>query len=200
MVNALKAGKEPNPLDGKRGKQRSVHNTYFTLPVLLLMLSNHYSFTYNHPNAWIIMVLFIFAGALIRQYFVLLHAGINNLAYPVAGAVLLLIVGWVAAPESVKSPSSANTAAQEQGAQISLQRIQEIMDARCIQCHAAQPDKQFGFPSAPAGMLLDTERDVLLHADEIKKVVANHYMPLGNLTKMTDEEREDIRLWSGKAE
>src|SRR5690606_28896350 len=74
MVNDLQADRPPNPLDGKRGTQRSVHNTYFTLPVVLLMLSNHYSFPYNSPYAWIIMSLFIFSGALIRQYFVLLHS------------------------------------------------------------------------------------------------------------------------------
>ncbi len=63
MVKAMKAGETPNPLDGKRGKQRSVHNTYFTLPVVLLMISNHYSFAYSHDLAWVIMTLFIFAGA-----------------------------------------------------------------------------------------------------------------------------------------
>lgn len=201
MVKALKAGLAPNPLDGKRGKQRSVHNTYFTLPVLLLMLSNHYSFTYNHPNAWIIMVLFIFAGALIRQYFVLLHGGTNNLAYPVAGAILLVIVGWVAAPASVKAPAqNAAVSADDSATKVSLARVQEIMDGRCIQCHAAKPSAQFGFPSAPAGMLLDTKEHTLLHAAQVKNVVGSHYMPLGNMTQMTEEERAEIAAWSGKAD
>src|SRR5690606_23204390 len=100
MVAALKAGATPNPLDGQRGKQRSVHNTYFTLPVVLLMLSNHYSFTYTSPYAWIIMSLFLFAGAVIRQYFVLRHAGRNQLVYPLAGVVLLLAAFWLASPPS----------------------------------------------------------------------------------------------------
>src|SRR5690606_37010330 len=113
MVKALKAGETPNPIDGKRGKQRSVHNTYFTLPVLLLMLSNHYSFTYNHPQAWVIMTLFIFAGALIRQYFVLMHAGIKKPAYPAAGVVLLLIVGYLAAPANLKGEVASAPAAGE---------------------------------------------------------------------------------------
>ncbi|HWL30149.1 MAG TPA: urate hydroxylase PuuD, partial [Burkholderiaceae bacterium] len=98
MVTALKAGRTPDPLDGMRGKQRSVHNTYFTLPVVFLMLSNHYSFTYTSAHGWIIMSLFILAGAVIRQYFVLRHLGKNQLAYPAAGIVLLLVVGWLAAP------------------------------------------------------------------------------------------------------
>lgn len=195
MVKALKAGETPNPLDGKRGKQRSVHNTYFTLPVLLLMMSNHYSFTYNNPNAWIIMVLFIFAGALIRQYFVLLHTGVSKPIFPAIGVVLLIIVGWIAAPKEV-APVASNNAAVAEGP--TLIRVQEILTNRCVQCHAVKPDAKFGFPAAPAGMLLDSERDVLIHADEVKKVVANNYMPLANLTQMTDEEREEIRVWSGK--
>src|SRR5690606_35168002 len=100
MVDALKAGREPNPLNGKRGKQRSVHNTYFTLPVVLLMLSNHYSFTYSGPYAWIILSLFIFSGAAIRQYFVLRHSGQNKLAYPIVGVALLVVIGFLAAPKS----------------------------------------------------------------------------------------------------
>src|SRR5690554_5633007 len=100
MVNVLKAGQQPNPLDGKRGKQRSVHNTYFTLPVVLLMLSNHYSFIYSGPNSWIILSLFIFAGAAIRQYFVLRHSGQNKLAYPIVGVALLVVIGFLAAPKS----------------------------------------------------------------------------------------------------
>src|SRR5699024_5989887 len=98
MVQALKAGSPVNPLDGKRGKQRSVHNTYFTLPVVLLMLSNHYSFIYSGPYSWLIMALFIFSGALIRQYFVLRHAGVHQPLYPLSGIVLIVCAAWLAAP------------------------------------------------------------------------------------------------------
>lgn len=80
MVAALKAGTEPNPLDGKRGKQRSVHNTYFTLPVLFLMISNHYAISYGAAYAWLVAFLFILAGATIRQFFVLMHQGKSNMA------------------------------------------------------------------------------------------------------------------------
>ncbi|UPL22836.1 urate hydroxylase PuuD [Alcaligenes faecalis] len=197
MVKALKAGQAPNPLDGKRGKQRSVHNTYFTLPVLLLMLSNHYSFTYNNPNAWIIMVLFIFAGALIRQYFVLMHAGIKKPAYPAAGVVLLLIVGYLAAPASLKGEVASAPEAANGAETTSVARVQEIMDARCVQCHALKPNADFGFTAAPAGMLLDTIDNTVLHAEQVKTVVHSKYMPLGNMTQMTDEERAAIAAWSG---
>ncbi len=193
MVAALKAGQTPNPIDGKRGKQRSVHNTYFTLPVLLLMLSNHYSFTYNNEYAWIIMTLFIFAGALIRQYFVLMHAGHNKPLYPIAGVLLILVIVWIGAPKS--QPATEVSSAEET---ITIAQVQDIMEARCIQCHAATPDKQFGFSAPPLGMQMDSEAQTLLHAADIKKVVSNQYMPLGNLTQMTPEERELIARWDAQ--
>ncbi|WP_255676000.1 urate hydroxylase PuuD [Pusillimonas sp. MFBS29] len=189
MVAALKAGQKPDPLDGMRGKQRSVHNTYFTLPVVLLMLSNHYSFIYTGPWAWIIMCLFIFAGALIRQYFVLRHMGRNRPVYPLVGVILLVLALWLAAPASPPAQASA------QGNDIA--RVQSIMTARCVQCHSAAPTYE-GFTAPPAGMVFDTQAQTVLHATQIKQVVASSYMPLGNLTKMTEEERAAIAAWTGR--
>ncbi|MAK56014.1 MAG: hypothetical protein CML17_09260 [Pusillimonas sp.] len=217
MVNAMKKGEAPNPLDGKRGKQRSVHNTYFTLPVVFLMLSNHYSFTYTSPYAWVIMSLFIFSGAAIRQYFVLRHLGQNKIAYPVFGVALLIVIAFLAAPAS-KKPSPAkqpaanvestsenpaagsDTAAGKEpasdaGASNEMARVMEIMQARCVQCHAAQPT-QAGFASAPAGMALETEQQIMANPALIKQVTASGYMPLANITQMTDAEREFIANWN----
>lgn len=189
MVAALKTGNKPDPLDGMRGKQRSVHNTYFTLPVVLLMLSNHYSFIYTGPWAWVIMCLFIFAGALIRQYFVLRHMKKNRPVYPLAGVVLLVLALWLAAP--------ASTPQQAAGQGSDMTRVQSIVAARCVQCHSATPSYE-GFTAPPAGMVLDTQEQILLHASQIKQVVASAYMPLGNLTKMSDEERAVIAAWSSQ--
>lgn len=189
MVAALKSGKPPNPLDGKRGKQRSVHNTYFTLPVVLLMLSNHYAFTYNSPHAWLIMSLFIVAGALIRQYFVLRHSGKNPLQYPLAGVVLLLLVAWLAAP---RAPAPKATGANADT--VTLEAVVQVVQQRCVQCHAARPT-QAGFASAPAGVLLDSPRNVLQHAAKVKETVGAGYMPLGNITGITDAERNIIAQW-----
>lgn len=190
MVRALQAGDVPDPLDGKRGKQRSVHNTYFTLPVVLLMLSNHYSFIYSGPYAWIILSLFLFSGAAIRQFFVLRHSGIHKPAYPMAGVILLVVIAFLAAPKtSVVAPSDSTQT-------VTTAQVMQIMQSRCVQCHAAHPT-QPGFPAAPAGMLLETEQQLLAHPDLIKQVVANNYMPLGNLTHMTPEERSIIAAWSG---
>ncbi|NYT84545.1 urate hydroxylase PuuD [Pollutimonas harenae] len=204
MVAALKAGEKPDPLDGLRGKQRSVHNTYFTLPVVLLMLSNHYSFIFSGAWSWVVMSLFIFAGALIRQYFVLRHMGKNRPAYPLAGVVLLLLALWLAAP--AKAPASAagaakgagqgNVASVPQAAAGELLQVQSIVMARCVQCHSATP-VQPGFTAPPAGMVFDTHDQILLHAAQIKQAVASGYMPLGNITHMTDQERALIAGWSG---
>ena len=191
MVKALKAGQTPDPLDGKLGKQRSVHNTYFTLPVVFLMLSNHYSFTYTGEYAWIIMSLFIFAGAVIRQYFVLRHTGRNDLRFPAAGIILLAVIGWLAAPSGTPAQAGGEQAA------VTLEQVQGIVTARCTECHSAKPTYA-GFSAAPAGVMLDTADEVLLHAQQIKTVVANQYMPLANLTQMSDEERAVIAAWSGQ--
>lgn len=212
MVNAMKAGETPNPIDGLRGRQRSVHNTYFTLPVVLLMLSNHYSFIFSHAHSWILMVLFIFAGALIRQYFVLMHRGQIRPGYPIAGVALILVAVWLGAPapkKAVQAPASATQSSETAAAdgeaapvdsngEVTLAQVEVVMNDRCVQCHAVNPDKNFGFPSPPLGVLLDSEAEILAHAADIQKVVANSYMPLGNLTQMTDEEREIIASWDGQ--
>lgn len=188
MVKAMKAGDTPNPLDGKRGKQRSVHNTYFTLPVVLLMVSNHYSFIYSHELAWVVMVLFIFAGALIRQFFVLMHAGKTQPAYPAFGVGLILLAFWVAAP-SASSPGSADGTEAPDQAQISA-----LIEQHCVQCHARNPEHA-GFSAPPAGFALDSWDEILGHKAQIQQVVASRYMPLGNMTNMSDEERDIIAAW-----
>jgi uncharacterized membrane protein len=191
MVKALKAGQAPNPLDGKRGKQRSVHNTYFTLPVVLLMLSNHYAFTYSSPHAWAVMSLFIIAGALIRQYFVMRHSGRNVPAYPAAGVALLVAAAWLAAPASAPALASAENLHHSN----LVANVHSIVEQRCVQCHAARPS-QPGFASAPLGIMLDTPAQVQQHAEQIKQVVGSGYMPLGNITHMTDAERAVIARWN----
>ncbi|MGE6607028.1 urate hydroxylase PuuD [Halomonas sp. NPDC076908] len=188
MVKAMKAGDAPNPLDGKRGKQRSVHNTYFTLPVVLLMVSNHYSFIYSHELAWVVMVLFIFAGALIRQFFVLMHAGNTQPAYPAFGVGLILLAFWVAAPSASSPGGTDGTEAPDQA------QISTLIDQHCVQCHARNPEHA-GFSAPPAGFALDSWDEILGHKGQIQQVVASRYMPLGNMTNMSDEERDIIAAW-----
>lgn len=198
MVAALKSGNKVNPLDGKRGKQRSVHNTYFTLPVVLLMLSNHYAFTYTSPYSWIIMSLFIFAGALIRQYYVLRHAGQNHIVFPIAGVALIIAAAWLAAPatHTTRDHVAATRAFGHDTDFVATQtvNVERIVRERCVQCHAETPS-MVGFAAAPLGMTFDTPAQIAKYAAQIKQTVANNYMPLGNITKMTVDERETIRSW-----
>ncbi|MDN3557915.1 urate hydroxylase PuuD [Halomonas maura] len=209
MVKAMKAGETPNPIDGKRGKQRSVHNTYFTLPVVLLMLSNHYSFTYTHELSWVIMSLFIFAGALIRQFFVLMHAGHLKPAYPAAGVALILVAVWIGAPTAGNATATAAATASTEAAGGealpadsetvaqggALEEVHAIITERCVSCHAQNPEHA-GFSAAPAGVILETQDQLLRQADQVKQVIASGYMPLGNITQMTDEERAEIAAWA----
>ena len=188
MVKAMKAGDAPNPLDGKRGKQRSVHNTYFTLPVVLLMVSNHYSFIYSHELAWVVMVLFIFAGALIRQFFVLMHAGKTQPAYPAFGVGLILLAFWVAAPSASSTGGDADAQGPDQA------QITGLIEQHCVQCHARNPEHA-GFSAPPAGFAFDSWDEILGQKTQIQQVVASRYMPLGNMTNMSDEERDIIAAW-----
>lgn len=190
MVKAMKAGEKPNPLDGKRGKQRSVHNTYFTLPVVLLMISNHYAFAYTHDQAWILMTLLIFGGAVIRQFFVLMHAGKTQPGYLVAGAALILLGFLVAAPIN----SSPDADSGEPVGAASIEEVSKIIGQRCTACHSQTPEHP-GFSAPPAGFMFDTASQISSHAAKIKEVVASKYMPLGNATNMTEEERTVIKNW-----
>lgn len=212
VVASLKAGEKPDPIHGKRGKQRSVHNTYFTLPVLFAMLSNHYSMTYAFKYNWAVLILIMVAGVLIRQFFILKHKGVVNWAYPAAGvAVLLGVAVWLApvqqpaAPAVAESAAAAPVAAAEGGASApaaaapaaaggsEFAKVQAVVTARCYQCHSAHPTLM---PSPAKGVLLDTPDQLSAHAQLVyQQVVQQKLMPLGNVTNITDDERAIIAKW-----
>jgi uncharacterized membrane protein len=100
MVNAMMAGRKPDPVYGIRAKQRSVHNNYFTLPVLFLMISNHYAMTYRHQHAWAVLAVIMAAGVLIRHFFNLRHKGRIEWKYPAAGVALLALLAVLIAPKA----------------------------------------------------------------------------------------------------
>ncbi len=203
MVASMRAGQAPDPIHGKRGKQRSVHNTYFTLPVLFAMLSNHYSMTYSAPHNWIVLLCIMAAGALIRQFFVLRHKGVYNWWYPgIAVALLLAVILWmspamqskpvVAAPSPSAEASSAAPAGEAVAAG-SFAQVQQVIQARCIQCHAAKPTL---IPVPGKGVLLDSPEHISQHAQQIyQQAVVQKAMPLGNMTHITDDERAIIGKW-----
>ena len=188
VVASIKAGLAVDPVHGKRGKQRSVHNTYFTLPVLVAMLSNHYSFTYSHPNNWLVLILMMFAGAAIRQFFVLRHGfklGRNPhpWRYAFSGvAVIVLAILWMApADQSTKPKSSVTTVPN-------YATLQPILSQRCYQCHGEQVQMK--------NVRLDSPQNLALHAQAVyQQAVVTRIMPMNNATQITDAEREVIKQW-----
>ncbi len=184
MVAEIRAGREPDPRPGVIGKQRSVHNTYFTLPVLFTMISGHYPMTYSHPHGWLVLAVIMAAGVLIRQFFVLRHRGRSKVWLSAAGVALLVGVAVAIAPKRDV----------EAHANVAFSQVRAILDQRCIACHAAQP-KQEGFAQPPKGVLLETREQVAANAAKIAETVGSRYMPIGNLTQMTDAERAVVTAW-----
>ncbi|WP_144371026.1 urate hydroxylase PuuD [Vogesella urethralis] len=191
MVAAMQRGEAPDPVHGLRGKQRSVHNNYLTLPVLFAMISNHYAFTYHAPHAWLVLGGILLAAVLIRHFFNLRHKGQLAWRYPLAGGALLLAVLWWIAPAAPQT--SANTTVPVAVQAPTLAQVQAVLQARCTACHSAAPTLM---PSAPAGLLLDNDAAIRAAAPRIyQQVVQLKAMPLGNVTHISDAERALIAQW-----
>jgi len=187
VVRQLRAGEVPDARPGFLGKQRSVQNTYFTLPVLFIMISNHYPMTYSGPYGWLVLAGLSIAGVLVRRFYVLTHFKKIVIALPVAAMLLLAIVAWATAPRT--TPLAANAAAP------AFAQVAPIVAQRCAVCHAAHPTEA-GFSTAPEGVLLDTPEHIAAYVAAIRaEAVASHAMPLGNLTHMTDGERATLGAW-----
>ncbi len=185
MVGAAERSEAPDPADGQRAKLRSVHNTYFTLPVLFVMTSNHYAMTYSHEYNWAILIAISLAGALIRIYFVARHKGSASPLPVVIAVVLLAAAAALIAPRSQGEAANATTFSQ----------VRNVINARCTSCHSSAPVHP-AFPAAPLGVTFDTDEQILAEADRIHlQTVVTRVMPIGNLTAITDEEREIIAQW-----
>jgi uncharacterized membrane protein len=197
MVNAMRAGQKPDPIYGIRGKQRSVHNNYFTLPVLFIMISNHFAMTYHHAHAWAVLGMIMLAGVFIRHFFNLRHKGRIEWQYPAVGVLLLAAVAIAIAP---RPPAAAGASASAAGADhaaagAQFAQVQGIIAQRCVSCHAAHPT-QPGFAAAPAGVALDNAQGISQNAPRIyQQAVQLKAMPLANMTNMTDAERAQVAAW-----
>jgi uncharacterized membrane protein len=190
MVNEMIAGRKPDPVYGIRGKQRSVHNNYFTLPVLFIMISNHFAMTYRHPHAWAVLGIVMAAGVFIRHFFNLKHKGRIEWKFPGIGVALLLVLIVMLAP--ARPPAGTGTVAD---AHAQFAQVQGIIGQRCVGCHAAHPT-QPGFATAPAGVVLDDARGIEQNAQRIyQQAVQLKAMPLANMTNMTDAERAQVAAW-----
>jgi uncharacterized membrane protein len=186
MVEAMKAGREPDPIYGRWGKQRSVHNTYLTLPVLFLMISPHYPMTWSGPWNWVVLLAVALAGALVRQYFVLRQLGQGTMALPAVAAVV--VVGLIFALRPAGGPRIAGAEAA------SFAEVQAITAARCATCHAARPSFD-GIAAAPKGVLLDSPQQIRRWAQAMRHQVETEAMPPGNITEITEEERAKLLGW-----
>jgi uncharacterized membrane protein len=186
VVAALRAGQPVDPIHGKRGKQRSVHNTYFTLPVILSMLSNHYGFLYEGPNNWLVLVVLMLSGALIRQSFVLRHKALATgqpvpWAYAMVGVVLLGGVASATMPGASVSGVAGNAAP-------SFAQVQQVVAERCVMCHNEQLISK--------GIQLHTPDLLARHAQAVyQQSVVLKVMPLNNATQMTPQERDVLKRW-----
>ena len=200
VVASIKAGEAVDPIHGQRGKQRSVHNTYFTLPILFAMLSGHYSFTYNHPQNWLVLIAMMFAGAAIRQFFVMRHGyklgrNANPLPYAMVGMVVIAaVVVWLRpVPASAVTQNAATSvAASASGvratSQISYKTLQTVLEQRCYLCHGATVQSK--------GIRLDSPQLVKQHASNIyQQAVVSKVMPMSNTTQITAAERQLIAAW-----
>lgn len=185
VVAAMTEGKEPAARYGEEGAQRSLHNNYLTLPVLFIMVSNHYPMTFGHAWSWAILAAISLIGAGVRHWFNLHGQGRKNVWLLPAAAVAMVALALVSAPR---------TAATYQG-HVTFAMVRDIVDRRCVTCHSATPTSEL-YPTAPQGVMFDTPEQVRDRAARINTmVVVTQQMPLSNLTQMTDEERSIIAAW-----
>lgn len=194
MYAAQNRGEVPDPKYSKTAKQRSTHNNYLTLPVLFTMISNHYAMTYGDKYRWIVLVLLTFVGFGVDYFLNTRDKEHKGMGY---AAVAAAFVGVVVAGFLTSMPA---TPAQAAGAvarakPVAFSTVNKIIHERCAVCHSAHPTSP-SFTSAPMGIEFDTPAEIKQHAVLIKQMaVTTHAMPLGNITKMTDKERQTLATW-----
>jgi uncharacterized membrane protein len=186
LIDAKKAGRDPDPIPGIVAKQRSVHNNYFTLPVLFTMIAGHVAFVYGAGRAWLVLIAIMLLGVLARVFFNLRHQGRTVWALPALGAAGVLLLAWALEPDDCSSGGTA--------AAVAFAQVAPVIQQRCAPCHAQSPT-QPGFSSPPGGVVLETPEQIAARANEIKSTVAAKVMPLGNLTGMTSDERALVVGW-----
>ncbi len=187
MVRALEEGREPDGDALAMAKLRSTHNNYLTLPVLFCMISNHYPVLYGHRYSWLVLVYIIFVAGSARQYFNLKHRDVHKpgilVACVLAFALVALGVAWDSRqPALADSPAVTDTQALA------------VASQHCSVCHSKHPT-QAGFTAPPAGIVLESPADFAAHADRALVAVSSQYMPLGNLTGMSGDERALLLTW-----
>jgi uncharacterized membrane protein len=191
FVAAVQAGQDPDPVPAAIAKQRSMHNNYFTLPVLFCMISNHYPFLYGHTYNWVVLITIIVITAYARHFFNQRNRGIVDYSILIKAAVgFILLSSWLGFERYDQKQASLPMGVADAAAFT-------LINTHCAVCHSQTPI-QPGFVAPPAGMLMD-DRDVILQsAAQMFTAVQTGYMPLGNLTGMTDDERAELISWLEK--
>jgi uncharacterized membrane protein len=197
VVADLIAGRKPDPKYGKIAKQRSLHNNYLTLPVLFLMLSNHYPLAFGTEFNWIIASLVFMMGVLIRHYFNSMHARKGNPTWTwLATAILFVIIIWLStAPKVLTGEPKVTASAKPLIASAEFSKVRDTVLGRCAMCHAAEPSYE-GIYHAPKGVMLDTDAGIANNAREIYlQAGRSHAMPPANVTQISDQERALLVTW-----
>ncbi len=192
LVKAVEQGEKPDPAFGLNAKLRSTHNTYTTLPILFIMISNHYPMTYNHSANWLVLMAIVLITAAIRQYFVLRHFGKQKPAIFIAAIIGTLALAYAIMPKPI-----VVTEVQQQQV-IDISKVQSIIESRCGSCHSEQPTDDI-FTVPPAGVIFTDLESIKQWAPRIKaRVIDSPDMPFMNKTNMTDDERNYLNLWIAK--
>ena len=189
LVKAVEEGKAPDPVYGLNAKVRSTHNTYTTLPIIFIMISNHYPMTFNHSANWLVLMAIVLITAAVRQYFVLRHFGKQKPLILVASVVATIVLAVAIAPRSVEI--SAEQLKQE----VTDSQVTQIIEQRCGTCHAENPTDDI-FTIAPAGLVFSNIDTIKQWGPRIQaRVIDAKDMPFMNKTEMTDEERTQLAIW-----
>ncbi|WP_163833808.1 urate hydroxylase PuuD [Spartinivicinus ruber] len=204
LVDAVKVGGRPDPKLATNAKLRSTHNTYTTLPLIFIMISNHYPMTYNHSFNWAVLIAIIIITALGRQYFVLRHTGIHKPSILVGAGAATVVLALAIIPSHLIYSQSTSAIEQtnivenqtaETDKSVDITHVEEVIKNRCSSCHSHNPTDDV-FQVAPAGVLLDNILVMQQWAPRIKaRAIDSEDMPLMNKTGMTKSERELISRW-----
>jgi len=198
LIRAIDAGRAPDPRLGQMAKERSTHNNYFTLPVVFCMLANHAPFVFGHPHAWLLVIAIAAVAAVARHFFNLKHRGQTKPGWLLGAAIgfFAIIVGAAATDgRAVKTSTTGNdSAAQSLNATDLEARVAQLALAHCAQCHATAPSFA-AYTTPPGGYLFTTPTELRAQAPLVLTSLQTNYMPLGNLTGLTDTERSMLIQW-----
>ena len=191
MIAATGRGETPDFEEGKRAKRRSTHNSYLTLPVLFMMLSNHAPQAYAHPKNWLLLLLLIAVGMQVRHIMILQTKRQPSLWVAAPLLVTVLIMAGI-----LNQPYENRASAVPAPEEIDFAKVRSVIHTRCQPCHAAQPtDNTFG--PMPGGVAFESDQDILRMAERIRfRAVETETMPLANKTKITPEERALLGAWA----